>query len=367
MNNFLRYPFLKLALLSLLIQSAFSYADTITVGKGIGIVWSGLPYSYTQRHDLDLLQMEPRYGMVAISDIVSRCMPSSQLTNIGGYEAYKIAPGIGIIPIANVSAIYWRKNDNDKPTTMSGHIGIPETQVTTSAGETIGSSASYAWCVPPSNEDRLISGFFAKAERTASINGYWAIVADGTQTSDDINVKPMYFGSFTAGAMSDDIHQQIFPSDIVLRVNNLHCNVDTPALIDFGSVSGNLRAGAQLAEVKKHFNVQCFQDSDRISTNLNVQFRATSGLYQGNKSRLALQEGGGYITGEIGNGVTGSGQCTADSGVSFDNTQLKIGQIADSDTSRVIQNEITWRLCSGGKDLPFGDVHAATEVLVTFN
>ena len=65
--------------------------------------------------------------------------------------------------------------------------------------------------------------------------------------------------------------------------------------------------------------------------------------------------------------MTGSGSCIATSGLKFDNRQLKIGRITKAQTSLSISNQVTWRLCSGGKDLPLGDVSAAAEMLVTFN
>ncbi|CQJ67493.1 Uncharacterised protein [Yersinia intermedia] len=98
-----------------------------------------------------------------------------------------------------------------------------------------------------------------------------------------------------------------------------------------------------------------------------MQFRALTGLYGSTPSRLALSQGGGYITGEINNGVTGSGSCSATTGLPFDNTQLKVGNITSTQASQTITNQVTWRLCSGGSSLPTGLVDAAAEMLVTFN
>ncbi|HHQ6629446.1 TPA: hypothetical protein ACSTL1_000863 [Serratia fonticola] len=127
------------------------------------------------------------------------------------------------------------------------------------------------------------------------------------------------------------------------------------------------QAGAELAAQSYPLITNCGQSSDFIDANINLQFRALSGLYKSAPTRLALRQGGGYITGEIDNGVTGSGNCAATSGLPFDNRQLKIGRITQAEISQSITNQVTWRLCSGGKDLPLGNVSAAAEMLVTFN
>ena len=145
------------------------------------------------------------------------------------------------------------------------------------------------------------------------------------------------------------------PSNITLRISTLECTVMTSKYISFGNVTRNTSEGAQLAKTDAVLTTTCGQPSSFINANINVQFRAVTGLYQGNPRRLALKEGGGYITGEIDNGVTLSGNCNSDTGVRFDNTQVKLG------------HNLTWRLCSGGSNLPSGKVNAAAELLVTFN
>ena len=176
----------------------------------------------------------------------------------------------------------------------------------------------------------------------------------------------MYFGSYAYQASGDRI-VQIFPSNITLRISTLECLVNTPTTIDFGTVIRNIREGAMLAKETVQLITSCGQDSHFINTNINVQFRALTGLYQGAPSRLSLGQGGGYITGEIDNGVTGSGACESNAGVSFDSKQIIIGKISSKQPSLVLDNKLTWRLCSGGSNLPTGAVDAATELLVTFN
>ena len=221
-------------------------SETIIIGKGSGVVWTGFPFNFTEKHDLDRKTGGANYGMVAVSDIISRCMQSNNLTNIGGYMAYKVAPGVGIIPIANVNALYWHLPE--KPTTLSGTIGIPNTAAIDSEGQKLQSSVGYAWCITPTQFSGPTPGYFSQKTRTVSVNGQWAVVADGRQSSTEVHVKPMYFGSFTSGGVVGDIHQQIFPSDIILRVSTLSCSVETPTLIDFGEVSGRQTAGAEIAK-----------------------------------------------------------------------------------------------------------------------
>jgi hypothetical protein len=98
-----------------------------------------------------------------------------------------------------------------------------------------------------------------------------------------------------------------------------------------------------------------------------VQFRALSGIFDNDKTKLSLAQGGGYITGEIDNGVTGPGTCNASTGITFDSYPFKVGSITSSDASVNYPNQVTWRLCSGGPNLPGGTVRASTEMLVTFN
>lgn len=191
-------------------------------------------------------------------------------------------------------------------------------------------------------------------------------MADGTQQNSEITLAPMYFGSYAARG-EYDLTSQILPSNITLRVSNLECSVNTPTAIDFNSVGRNTQSGAELATLSVPLNTTCGQSSDKISADINLQFRPLSGLYGNDIHRLSLTQGGGYITGEITNGVTGSGSCNASTGLAFDNKALKIGRIEASESSKVINNQVTWRLCSGGSSLPSGKVDAAAEMLVTFN
>jgi hypothetical protein len=176
----------------------------------------------------------------------------------------------------------------------------------------------------------------------------------------------MYFGSFSADAKGDRI-TSILPTNISLRISTLECSVNTPTAINFGSVIRNTQANAELAVKPVQLVATCGQPTDQINANINLQFRAISGLYNSAPSRLALNQKGGYITGEIDNGVTGSGDCKATTGLRFDNALIKLGSITNAESSKTLTNQLTWRLCSGGSSVPIGAVTASTEMLVTFN
>ncbi|EOI6457474.1 hypothetical protein ACVZYT_001548 [Yersinia enterocolitica] len=284
--------------------------------------------------------------------------------DIGGYKALPIAPGVGLVPRASGSVSYVLYDGT--PDSITGTIGLPRTvgKVAVS-GMTVYSPTSREWCLPPSFFD---SETFYKAdgERIAQLAGTWVLVADGTQVSSEAIIPPMYFGSF-AYVAAGDRGTTILPGNITLRISTLECTVSTPTMINFGSVERLTQAGAELATYSSAITTACSQASDRINANINLQFRALTSLFENQPTRLALAQGGGYITGEINNGVTGSGVCTGTSGLPFDNSVVKIGNILATEASKVINNQVTWRLCSGGTSLPIGNVTASAEMLVTFN
>ena len=114
--------------------------------------------------------------------------------------------------------------------------------------------------------------------------------------------------------------------------------------------------------------MSCSQESALypIKANINVQFRPISGLYSGEESKRALNEGGGYITGTI-PGVTSEGSCGTREGITFDNKQIKVGVIEETQSNVTLSHQLDWRLCSGGTSLPSGKVTASAELLVTYN
>ncbi|WP_245209536.1 adhesin [Serratia fonticola] len=224
---------------------------------------------------------------------------------------------------------------------------------------------NFAWCIPPaSSSDGLF--YSSSGARTATLSGTWVLVADGTQRTGVGTINPMYFGSFGSYGTADRA-TPILPTNISLRISTLECSVNTPTAINFGSVIRTTQANAELAVKRVQLIVTCGQPTDQINANINLQFRSISGLYNSAASRLALNQGGGYITGEIDNGVNGSGDCKATTGLPFDGTFIKLGSITSAESSKTLTNWLTWRLCSGGSSVPTGAVTASTEMLVTFN
>lgn len=340
-------------------------AETITIGKGTGILWEGMPFNETLGGSLDSPVLWVRYGLLSISSISSRCMDSSSLKSIGGYQALPLngVPGVGLIPRATGTATYTRNSGVRQE--MTGTIGLPDTKGSSTSDANVSSPSGYAWCLPPSMTEN--DNFYSSSgTRSATLSGTWVLVADGTQKAGEVTMPAMYFGSYSRVG-SGDKKVSILPQNISLRISTLECTVNTPTTIDFGAVIRNTKAYAELAVKPVQLVTTCGQTTDKINANINLQFLQTSGLYDGAASRLALKQGGGYITGEIDGGVTGSGACTATTGLKFDNTPVKQGNITNTQSSKTLTNQLTWRLCSGGSSLPTGAVTASTEMLVTFN
>ncbi|HDR2753027.1 TPA: adhesin [Enterobacter asburiae] len=295
-------------------------------------------------------------------------MSDSSLKTIAGYKVLPIAPGVGIAPRARLESTYVVGEGPYITEYINGSIGLPETRGTVIPGGQIITNPvnGRSWCMPPRMSN--VTKFYAVGfPNQTTMRGTWVIVADGTQTSQDIQVGT--FWGRAGNGSSYNISQNVFPSaGIQLRISTLECMVNTPAQINFGAVASNLRSGAELGVQTNVLAVNCSQDSSRgVDANINVQFRALTDLYEGAPTRLALSQGGGYITGEIDRGVTGSGNCTGISGLSFDSTPLKLGSITSAQSTQNTTNLVTWRLCSGGSKLPSGNVSAAAEMLVTFN
>ncbi|WP_245956839.1 hypothetical protein [Edaphovirga cremea] len=358
-----------LLMLLLMVTAPPSRAEMVTIGKGVGIIWEGLPFNVTMSGPMDSAYLGDiwginRFGLIAISNLNYTCLNPSNLTTIAGYQALRIAPGVGLIPRATGSAQYYLASGWLE--TLVGTIGLPESRGQTSSGFIITNPiADTTWCIPPRMTAQA-NFFYVNANRTATLSGNWVMVTDGTQTSSEIIIPAMYAGSYSQ-VLSGDRFAVILPSAITLRISTLSCAVETTTNINFGSVRRNTQFGSELGILSYPLTVTCSQLSDRINANINVQFRAITGLHEGAPTRLTLRQGGGYITGEINNGVTGSGACNGTAGIPLDGTQLQVGSIGLADATRILSNQVTWRLCSGGASLPTGPVDASAEVLVTFN
>lgn len=350
-----------LALIIALLGPSYCVAeDTITIGKGTGVLWEGLPFNVTLSGPMGNAAMAPQYGLMNITDKSYVCMSTTDLTTIGGFKAIKIAPGVGLIPRATVKATYAAYDGSTK--TITGTIGLPDTRAGDSGELT--SPPGFEWCLPPGMTNN--SYFYnPNGSRVVNLTGTWALVADGTQTTYTAGIPTMYASSFSVVAVGDK-YQSILPASLNLRVTTLECTVDTPRVINFGTVARNLTVNTELAKQTNSFNVSCSQSSGMISANIAVQFRALTSFYEGSINRLALSQGGGYITGEI-PGVTDSGVCDGASGINFNNQAINIGRINLYMPTYTILNKLIWRLCSGGSTLPSGPVSASTEMLITFN
>lgn len=339
-------------------------AEVITIGKGSGIVWEGMPFNKSISRPLYNTELVTRFGLLAISSSTGVCMQTNQLKQIAGYMTLALGDsGAGLVPRATGSATYSRYNNARE--TLTGTVGLPKTKGTTTAGASTMSPSGYEWCLPPSMTDSYYF-YSSTANRTATLAGTWVIVANGNQKSVEVQVPAMYFGSYSR-IQEGDKTEQILPSNITLRISTLECTVNTPTAIDYRNVMRNTQAGAELAKLTYPLTTTCGQSTDKISANINLQFRALTGLNSGNAARLALRQGGGWVTGEISNGATGSGACTSASGIPFDNTTVKVGAISSAEASKNLSHQVTWRLCSAGSSLPQGAVDAAAEMLVTFN
>lgn len=359
-------PRLAAACLSLLSVGLVAplQAETITIGKGSGIVWEGKPFDVTLSGSMDSTVLRAEYGLASISTENRRCMQEESLVNIAGYLAYPLAPGVGLVPRATVSASYMYTATIRQ--TLTGTIGLPETKANAAGFNITNPIAGRQWCLPPREVNTIDNFYYAAGERTSHGVGSWVIVADGTQIASEISIKPLYYGSFS-NVKSGDKSEVIFPSNITLRISTLECTVQTTANIDFGAVSYSKTVGAEIGRRSYPLVVNCGQTSDYVSANINLQLRALSGIYHGQKTRLALTQGGGYITGEIESAATGSGACNLETGLAFDSTVIKIGSISSTESSKSISDRLIWRLCSGGSSLPVGPVTASAEMMVTFN
>lgn len=352
-------------ILSFLLKSSFCEALTITIGKGSGILWEGLPFNESISGPMAYDQARPQLGLVSISKNINSCMSDTDLTSINGMLALKIAPGVGLIPRVRVNATWTPYLGTATTTSLSGTVGLPETRaIASDDNRVLTSSPGYGWCVSPVPS---ITSFFysTTGPRTASFSGNWALIADGTQKSTTVRIPTMYAGSYSMSPLGNK-YKSILPASLSLRISTLECTVNTPTSINFGTVGRNLSANKELGKQTNPLTVACTQATDMIDANIAVQFRSISGLYNSSANRLALTQGGGYVTGEI-PGVTSSGICEGVGGISFDSTPINIGSISASQNSTVVNQQFVWRICSGGEKLPTGPVSASTEMLVTFN
>lgn len=358
------YRYMLLFLLALGMQPVC--AETIVIGAGKGVVWEGLPFSGSLTGPLrspTLLDI----SLVSIGTAINVCAfdPPAVAGRINGVLGLQLIPGVIIVPRVQVSGHFFRYNG--RKATFSGTIGLPANSIV--VADRNRQMYKFDWCFgPEGNRSKFNLWYYDQSRpRVVDYAGSWVIIADGSQVSqDNISVPPFYFGSYGEDPRGHR-YKQILPTSLNLRVSTLQCTVATELNVNFGQVQRNTQSGEELARLSFPLNIFCSQPASQIAANINVQFRAISGLFESHPARLALAQGGAYITGEIDSGVTGSGVCTSSNGILFDNTRFEVGKITSTEMSKVTSNQVTWRLCSGGASLPAGAVNAAAEMLVTFN
>lgn len=344
-------------------------AETITIGAGSGVVWEGLPFSGSLIGPLRSPTLIKRAPLVSIATRQNLCSfhpaPSGIINGVFGIQ---LTGGVIMTPRVNVSGYFFRYNGRKE--TFSGTIGLPANNIVLAGRNQQMHMGD--WCFKPegsSGFDLIRDTWYYDQNSPREVNyaGSWVILADGNQVStDNITIPPFYFGSY-GEHFRGDLRKEISPTSLKLRVSTLQCTVATKLNVNFGQVQRKTQSGEELARLSLPLNISCTQPASQITANINVQFRAISGLFGSHPARLALAQGGAYITGEIDGGVTGSGVCASNNGILFDNTRFEVGKITSTEMSKMTSNQVTWRLCSGGASLPTGAVNAAAEMLVTFN
>ncbi|MGG7869656.1 hypothetical protein PGN70_22660 [Klebsiella aerogenes] len=365
-------------LISIIAFSHFpSYALTIMVGPGKGIVWSGYPFNFSVTGTHGNTAHSYYYGLGPLYSGGS-CVESAKFETLPeGFVGYNITTGVYLVPRARVSGqLYYGPVRND-PTSASNHIfsgtlGYPETKVTDQNGTPW--ELATGWCTKTPSVYPVLG-----KNKEMNLSGDWIIYATGNQIpsttvhklSRDMSALIRTIINPMSGYESDtgpDHLTQLLLSEISVRIIGVQCSVNTQINVNFGEILYDARPNTELASVTSPFNVSCKQGLDPVTVNINASFRANTGFYNGDFTQLALTEGGGYITGEIGKGLTGSGECTSHpSSLSFAQVPIKLATLLSTNPGVDENNTITWRLCSGGADLPVGGINASTELSIVFS
>ncbi|WP_430673389.1 hypothetical protein [Klebsiella aerogenes] len=370
---FLRFLYIFISVVTL--SNSPVYAVEILVGPGKGIMWSGHPFNLNVTGTHGYLKHSYYVGLGYLYSGGSCYQPSAVELVDGEFYGYKVAQGIYIIPRGLVSGqLFYGMKQNDPASAsnhiISGTIGYPKTKITDQNGTEWGVDG--AWC------PELLSVYpVAGKNKELNLSGDWIIYADGTQipSATPYKLKNDLKGLIRSAAASSEGSDtgntqlnQILLSDISVRVIGVQCNINTQVNVNFGDILYDAKQNTELASVISPFSVTCKQGAIPTTVNINASFRANTGYYNGDSTQLALTEGGGYITGEIGKGVTGSGACVSHpSSIRFDQIPIKLATLLSTDSSVDENNTITWRLCSGGADLPVGSINATTELSIVFS
>ncbi len=352
--------------LSLLIISMISHATEIIIGPGSGIIWSGNPYSINPSVKYPTSPGAPRHtvGFGFASGLGENCGENSSIVSTQeGTIGYRITQGVYLMPRAVISGTTRNLNGQYGPNGIrhfSGTVGYPKSKIldtdTNEAWELLANS----WC---------FRKYFAPDSSVpfkANISGDWVVYTDGTQVASDVIYKAPDIKAFLTAGFSKDNYKLM--DKLTFRVVGVECLVNTNANINFGNSVYNTTPDTELAAVTSPFSVSCKQGSLPTTININASFRANTGIFNNNNTQLALTQGGGYITGEISNGVTGSGACMAHpTAVNFSQVPLKLTTLTSADPGVDFNSTITWRLCSGGASLPVGNIDSSAELSIVFS
>ena len=332
-------------------------ATNIIVGPGKGIVWSGDPFttSFNRVETKDTTMVYTNLIIALNANVYqSECsdttLPGMEIIS-GGLWGLKLAQGIYLIPRVTVTG-YMIPDLNKPRIEFNGTLGYPEIKVSNT-------NTPSGFCVQSSPNYYVRKG----AEIHINMSGDWIIYADGTQAPTATPIKLPVFYANSAGLAKVSIDQPL-----TVKVTGVDCSVATQTNINFGNTLYNATPDAELGLVTSPFSVSCKQGSVPTAVNINASFKANTGIFNANNTQLALTQGGGYITGEIGNGLTGSGACVAHpAALNFGQKPLKLATLLATDPSVDMNSTITWRLCSAGATLPVGNISASTELSIVFN
>ncbi|BDH47364.1 hypothetical protein TUM12370_34080 [Salmonella enterica subsp. enterica serovar Choleraesuis] len=357
---------IKILMACLLFITFFAKAENIIIGPGSGIIWSGSPYSINPSYIYTVSGTVPRHavGFGFTSGMADSCGANSNiLTTLQGLVGYQITKGIYLMPRAVISGTAWNLQGKYGPMGLrrfSGTIGYPNTQLldtdTNEAWELLANS----WCFRKYLANSSTQPF------QANISGDWIVYADGTQVpSNTIYTSPDIKAFLTVGFGGNNFS---LLTNLTFKVVGIECLVNTQTNVNFGDAVYDVTPDAELSSVSSPFSVNCKQGSLPANVNINASFKANTGIFNANNTQLALTQGGGYITGEIGNGITGSGACAAHpTAVNFAQVPVKLTTMLATDPSADFNSTITWRLCSGGAALPVGNINASAELSIVFS
>lgn len=338
----------------------------VKVGQGAGILWEGMPFDKDLKIYLfkDNTAARAMYPLIGIDS-------SNSCSSQGGsqYDLTGLIPegsqGIRLVPRASFSSTF--RTGNYQTHTVTGTLGINGTRGTNGGtNENLVANPINKWCIPATMGS--IENYFDTGTRSVHITGNWVLIGDGTQRSGTFKIPKMFALSRVPGFNSlTDATKPVTEDEIELIVNQINCQIQGPQTINFGDVIRNTKKHVELGSSESQFNIQCNQNPQELAeASVSLRFRSISGYFEGDKSKLNLnQQGGGYITGTKPNSNVNGGECGTSTGINFDSTPYDIGKITSTDQNKSFNSTIKWRLCSGGEKLPSGPVSASAEMIVT--